>query len=212
MPGIVLARGSAGGVRQVLGDPVLGDPAGDALADRDAQLVRRLVDVLADLALHRDRDEVLALDAIDADVVVVDELAQLGGDGQADLAHAREVVEPRAELLDRLELGGPGRHLLEVLGGPDRDAGLGRERGDGLELVGDPGMRRVVVDVEHAEQLGAVHQRRRAHRVEALLDDRGADVGAARIVAVVAPRTAAAGRRSPPPDSDRLWTARTALR
>ena len=47
----------------------------------DPQLVRRLVDVLADLALHRDRDEVLADEAIDADVVVVDELAQLGGDG-----------------------------------------------------------------------------------------------------------------------------------
>ena len=63
MPGIVLARGSCRGVGQVLGDPVLGDPAGDALADGDAQLVGRLVDVLADLALHRDRHEVVADDA-----------------------------------------------------------------------------------------------------------------------------------------------------
>ena len=59
MPGIVLARGIVG-VRQVLGDAVLGDPAGDALADRDPELVGRLVDVLADLAAHRDRDEVVA--------------------------------------------------------------------------------------------------------------------------------------------------------
>ena len=55
-------------------------------ADVDPELVGRLVDVLADLALHRDRDEVLADEAVDADVVVVDELAQLGGDRQADLA------------------------------------------------------------------------------------------------------------------------------
>ena len=48
------------GVAEDLGDPVLRDPAGDALAQRDAQLVGRLVDVLADLALHRDRDEVVA--------------------------------------------------------------------------------------------------------------------------------------------------------
>ena len=40
-----------GGVRQVLGDAVRGDPARDALADLDPQLVRRLVLVLADLAL-----------------------------------------------------------------------------------------------------------------------------------------------------------------
>ena len=68
---------------------VLGDPAGDALADRDLELVRRLVDVLADLALHRDRDELVAGQPVDADVVVVDELAELGGDGHADLVDAR---------------------------------------------------------------------------------------------------------------------------
>ena len=64
---------------------VLGDPAGDALAERDLELVRRLVHVLADLALHRDRDELLAGQPVDPDVVVVDELAELGGDGHADL-------------------------------------------------------------------------------------------------------------------------------
>ena len=78
------------GVRQVLGDPVLGDPAGDALAELDLELLGRLVDVLADLALHRDRDQVVAVEAVDADVVVVDELAQLGRDRQPDLPVARQ--------------------------------------------------------------------------------------------------------------------------
>ena len=36
------------GVRQVLGEPVLGDPAGDPLAELDLELLGRLVDVLAD--------------------------------------------------------------------------------------------------------------------------------------------------------------------
>ena len=51
----------------------------------DAQLLRRLVDVLADLAAQGDRDEVLAAQPVDADVVEVDQLAQLGADGLADL-------------------------------------------------------------------------------------------------------------------------------
>ena len=93
------------------------------------------------------------IEPIDPDVVVVDELAQLGRDRQADLGDARQPVQPRAELLDRLELGGPGRHPLEVLGGPDRDARLGRQRADGVELVRGPVVRPVVVDVEQAEEL-----------------------------------------------------------
>ncbi len=46
-------------------------------------------------------------------------------------------------------------------------------------------MRRVVVDVQRAEQLGPVHERGRAQRVVTLLHDRGAHVGPARVVAVV---------------------------
>ena len=185
MPGIVFARGSLAASGRYWATRLLGHPSRDALADRDAQLVRGLVDVLADLALHRHRDEVRARDAVDPDVVEVDQLAQLRGDRDADLAHAGEVVQPRAELLDGLQLGRPGRHLLEVLGRADGDAGLGRERGEGLELIRRPGMRRVVVDVEQAEQLGAVHHRRRAQRVVALLDHGGPDVGPARVVGVV---------------------------
>ena len=202
MPGIVSARGSFAAFAQVLGDGVLRDPAGDALADRDPELVGGLVDVFADLALHRDRDELVRGDPVDPDVVVVDELAQLGGDGDPDLVDAGQAVEARPELLDRLELGRPRRHPLEVLGGPDRDAGLGRQGGHGLELVVGPRVRPVVVDVEQPEQLGPVeaaapcrscrsppgrprHARpRRAGRCDSR------------------PRTAAGGRRPPAAGSD----------
>ena len=74
-------------VGQVLGDAMLGDPAGDALADAHVQLAEVLVGVLADLAVPGDRHDVVAVDPVDAHVVVVDELAQLGADGRADLGH-----------------------------------------------------------------------------------------------------------------------------
>ena len=69
----------------------------------------------------------------------------------ADLAIAGQARQPGAQLLDRLELGGPGRHLLVVLGVLDRDRRLRRERRHRVELVVGPGVRRVVVDVEQAE-------------------------------------------------------------
>ena len=126
MPGIVSARGSLRGVRQVLGDAVGRDPAGDPDTDADPQLLGRLVDVLADLALEGDRHEVVAVDPIDPDVVVVDELAQLGGDRHPDLALAGQPVEPAAELLDRLELSGPRRHPGDI-GGERGPVGVIRE-------------------------------------------------------------------------------------
>ena len=73
MPGMVCARLSFSGVADVLGNAVAGDPAGDALADLEAQLLHVLALVLADLAPPRDRHAVLAIDAVDADVVEVDE-------------------------------------------------------------------------------------------------------------------------------------------
>ena len=179
-----MARGSAAASGRYLRDPVLGDPAGDALAERDPQLVRGLVDVFADLTAHRDRDEVRLHEPIDPGVVIVDELAQLGHDREPDVLPAREVVEPRSELLDRLELRGPGRHLLEVLRGPDGDARLGRQGGDRFELVRRPAVRLVVVDVEQPQELRAIHQRRGAERVEALLHDGRPDAAAARVVRI----------------------------
>ncbi len=172
---------------------MLGDPAGDAFAEPDHQLLGGLVDVLADLALHGDRDQVLALEPVDPDVVIVDQLTQLRGNRQADLADARQPREADAELLDRLELGRPGRHFLEVLGVLDGHRRLGRERGHRLELVLAPGMGRVVVDVQQAEQFRPVEQRRSADRVEPFLDDGGPNVQSARVVAVASGEQRPAG-------------------
>ena len=173
-----------GGIAQVLGDPVDRDPAGDPLAEGDPQLIRRLVDVLADPALHGHRDEVLVLQPVDADVVVVDELMQLGGDGDPDVGGAGEPIEAHAELLDGLELGRPGGHPVVVLGRPDRDAGLGRQLRHRVELGIRPRMRPIVIDVEQPQEGRAVPKRRRAQRVETLPDDRRAHAGTARVVAI----------------------------
>ena len=94
MPGIVFARGSFAASGRFWAMPVLGDPAGDALAEPDLQLLGRLVVVLADVALHRDRDEVVADQAVHPDVVVVDDRPQLGRDREADLAVAGEARQP----------------------------------------------------------------------------------------------------------------------
>ena len=86
MPGIVIARGSLAvsstscGTRNRATQPVMPSPTSTA------QVLGGLVGVDGAVALHRDRHEVLAADAVDAGVVVVDQLAQLGRDRVADLA------------------------------------------------------------------------------------------------------------------------------
>ncbi len=110
-----------GRIAEVLGDAMFGDPAGDALAQGEPEHVGRLVDVLTDLAEHRHGDEVLTDQSVDPGVVIVDQLAELAGDRLADLVDAREPAEASPQLLDRLELGRPGGHPFEVLGGPDGD-------------------------------------------------------------------------------------------
>ncbi len=97
----------AGRVRQVLRDAGARHPAGDALAETDPQLVAVLVHVLARLAVPGDGHDVVATHPVDAHVVVVDELPKLGADGLADLVDGAQVVEPRAELGDRVDLRFP---------------------------------------------------------------------------------------------------------
>ncbi len=104
-------------VAEVLGHAVRRDPAGDPDPDPDPELLRRLVDVLADLAAEGDRHQVVTDDPVDPDVVIVDELTQLGGDRQPDLALDGQPVQPTPELLDRLELRRPGGHPGDVVGG-----------------------------------------------------------------------------------------------
>ena len=84
-----------------------GHPAGDALADLEAELVLDLVGVFTDVAAPGHRQAVVTDDAIDAHVVVVDELLELDRDGHADLAHAAHPIEARTKLLDGLKLRRP---------------------------------------------------------------------------------------------------------
>jgi hypothetical protein len=167
---------------------VLGNPAGDPLAPLDEQQLGGLVDVLADPAEHRHRDEgpVGVPDAIDPDVVVVDELPQLRRDRVADLVDARQPAQPRTEGLDRLQLRGPAGQLGVVAGALDRDARLGRQGGHRLELVFGPRMGLVVVDTEEPEWLRrvAVEERHETRGVEALLDDRRPERPHPRVVRV----------------------------
>ena len=129
-------------------------------------------------------EQLVAGDPVDADVVIVDQLPELGRDREPDLIDLAQPVEPRTQLLDRLELGRPRRHPVVVLRGADRHAGLRCELCHGLELVLRPLVGPVVVDVQHAEELPAIEQRSDADRVEALPDDVCPDVGSARIVAI----------------------------
>ena len=160
------------------------DPAGDPFAQPHLELLGCLVDVFADLALHGDRDQVLAVQPVDPGIVEVEQLAELGRDGEADLLDAREPAEARAKLLDRLELGCPRRHLAVVLRGPDGHGGLGREGAHRVELVRRPVVRPIVIHVEQPEQFGAVEHRGRADRVEPFLDHGGAHRAPTGIVGV----------------------------
>ena len=173
-----------------------GDPAGDPLAELDAKLVGRLVVELADEAPHRHREQpAVRLEPVDADVVVLDELVQLVGDGRADLMLAGEAGEPCSELLDRLEVRRPRRHPPVVLGVLDRRRRLGREAAEGRQLLLGPGMGPVVVDDQEPEEIVAVVERRGADRVEPLLHDRRPEVGRPRVVAVAHGEEREAGRR-----------------
>ncbi len=195
VPGIVMARGSCAASGRFWGIAVLGDPARDALADPDAELVGRLVVELADEAAHRHRHQpAVRAQPVDADVVVLDELIQLVGDGRPDLALGGQSGQAGPQLLDRLEVGRPGRHPLVVLGVLDRGRGLGREPAEGCQLLLGPGVGPVVVDDQEPEQLGAVVERRGADRVEPFLHHRGADLHRPGIVPVACREERASSR------------------
>ena len=106
VPGMVTARGSRAASGRYWATPCWATQPVMPSPTRTCSCAV-LVGVLADLALPGDRDDVLAVDPVDAHVVVVDELAQLGADGRADLGHRAQVVESGAQLGDRVDLGFP---------------------------------------------------------------------------------------------------------
>ena len=129
VPAIVSPRGILVRVVDEQRLAVLGDPAGEPLADPAAQEVEVDVLVRADPTLEGDRhDLVRRLDEIDPGVVVVDDPARLLDDGPPDALDGRRAAQPAGCGLQDLELGGSRLGLLEELRVAERDAGVRRER------------------------------------------------------------------------------------
>ena len=113
-------------VRGVPGLPGLGDMPGQPVPDLGDQGLERLPLVGGQLAAKGDREKGFAV-AVQNEysaVVVVDQLAQLGGDGAADLPHVVQPIELRREPLQNSKLGhgarlspsGQGRHSAQGSG------------------------------------------------------------------------------------------------
>ena len=116
-------------LRHEQGLVVLGDPAGQALADPAAKHLGPNVGDAHERALEGDRlaHPALVVDPVDPDVVEVDQVARLGHDRLADRANIVQAVEPAAEGLDRAQAG---RQVMRLGSQP----GVGDRRGD---LVGE---------------------------------------------------------------------------
>ena len=145
---------------------VLGDPAGEALADRDAQALERRVRGPEERALERERlaHPGLVIDAVDADRVVV-RVSRLAS---ATIAHAMaswssQLAEPAGELGDRGQAIGEGPARLGQAGAADGGGHLVAEGAGQRALVGRPGVGLAVVEHEQAERLVAEDERHEAH-------------------------------------------------
>ncbi len=160
----------AGAVVHELRHLELGDPAGDPLADRHRQHLGCLRPIDEAVALERDRDELAAVHPVHAGVVVGDELAELGGDGVADVVHVRDACEAGTQALDRLELGRPGGHPAERARGSHGDRRVARERLGGVEVTLAPAVGAVVGQVEDAMERLAVDEGDPHEALDALLD------------------------------------------
>ena len=132
---------------------LLGDPAGQALADPAAEHLGPDVGDAHERALEGDRlaDAPVVVDPVDPDVVEVDQVARLGHDRLADRAHVVQAVEPAAEGLDRLQ---PGCQVVGLGAQPGVGDGRGDLVGEGLgelDLGGRPGPGRLVEDGQDAQ-------------------------------------------------------------
>ncbi len=147
---------------------VLGDPAGEPLADAAAKQVHVDMLVGAHPALEGDRHHFVGqFHEVHAGVVVVDDLAGLLDDRPAHCLHGRGAVQAPGRGLQDGELRRACLGLLEQLGVRERDAGVrgqgGQERdvaiGPLAWLQGDGGKRPdhpVVVDQRRDEVAGGL--------------------------------------------------------
>ena len=145
-------------------------PAGQALADRDAEHRRVGVGVAQERALEGDRlaHPGRVVDAVDPDRVVIDQAAGLTDDGRRDALDVMDPVEADGQLRDRGEPLGEGvrrRGEPRVL---HRDRDVVPERAGEVRLVVRPLVIRAVVEDQETQGLVAEHDGHEAHRLDAL--------------------------------------------
>ncbi len=147
---------------------VLGDPAGEPLADLQPQDVAVEGADPRDLAVVGDRlaRGGLVVDAVDADRVVADQAVGLRDDRVADLLDVLDPVEARRQLLDRAQPGRALAHGREQARVRERGRHLVGERRAQLQLVGRPVVGRPVVQHEQADVLVAEQERDEVDGVE----------------------------------------------
>ena len=162
VPGIVTAVVAVHGVRRARID----SPVSAARPVMPSPILQRerldaLLGVRIDVAAPGDRDELVAVDDVDAAAVVVDEHPQLVHDRLADLAHVVQPVELAGEALQHLQVG-------------DRADVAARARRGGalaLLLLEEDGLVLAVRLRGHHGDLGAGDQLARVHRVLGALRD-----------------------------------------
>ena len=119
-------------------DAMLGDPAGEALAEPAAEQVEVHVLVGADPALEGDRHDLVGpLHHVDPGVVVVDDAAGLLDHGPADLLDRGRPAHPRRGGLEDGEMGGPLLDAARAEPGGEQDRAEQREGRVGPPVVGE---------------------------------------------------------------------------
>ena len=130
------------------------DPAREAFPDSAAEHLGTHVRDPHERALEGDRltDPVLMVDAVDADVVEIDQLPGRGHDGLTDRGHVGQPAEAATEVLDRLQPRGqlPGLGPQPGIGDGRGDL-VGKRPGE-LELLVRPRPLARVVEGQNAER------------------------------------------------------------
>ena len=140
---------------------MLGDPAGETLAEGAGQQLHVDLLVGADAALEGDRDDLVRqLDQVDPGVVVVDDPARLLDDRPADLGRGAVAAHPGGGGLEDLELGGARLGLLEQLGIGEGDGGVRGQGRDERHVAARPVARLTRDRGQRAEDPVVVDERR----------------------------------------------------
>ena len=145
---------------------VLGDPAGQSLADPDSEGGGSGSFGAGERALEGDRlaGPGLVVDAVDPDGIVVDEAASLGHDGASDAGHVMDPVQADGQVGDRAQPVGQRARQFGEPRIPDGGRHVVREGPGKVHLALGPGIRMVVVEDQQALRLAAEDDRHEADR------------------------------------------------